>query len=108
MNKNVIYADDETRKKIHILGVMINNFIYHYLYEIRKNFQEVDPSLYQDLLMETIHKIMHEPENELTGPAKRKDLNTIKNHLLFLERTPEMKELYLFFTERILNAKNNE
>ena len=59
-------------------------------------------NILQPLIQETSQKIKNLTPNEAqTGPAKRKDAETIKNHLNLLSESHQ--ELYLKITQSIQN-----
>ena len=47
----------------------------------------------------------HEPSEVQTGPAKRKDMETIHRHLALMQSHPEWKKIYEMITEDIMNSK---
>ncbi len=50
--------------------------------------------------------ITYGPKNALTGPAKRKDLKVIENHIELLKTfNPEIYKLYKIISEMILKDK---
>ena len=97
-------ADDEQRIKLHIAAVFVSNFA-NYLYTAANDFCEKEniPFHYLTPLMkETVGRLQNQkPENVMTGPAVRKDENTIQKHLQLLQSHPEIKEVYEFLTEKI-------
>jgi hypothetical protein len=57
------------------------------------------------LIVETANKIIKNyPSNAQTGPAKRKDLQTIKNQINLLE-DDDLKSIYKLITNQILKQK---
>jgi hypothetical protein len=48
------------------------------------------------------------PENLQTGPAVRKDYESIRKHLTLLESYPEIQNLYRTLTEQITVYYNNK
>ena len=94
---------DEERALIHPAAVMVNNFTNH-LFTLAKDYAEsknLDFEILHALIEETAKKAIEQNPKEIqTGPAKRKDENTIKQHLEMLD-DPKLKELYLWFTQSI-------
>ncbi|MBI3717943.1 MAG: DUF2520 domain-containing protein [Sphingobacteriales bacterium] len=101
---NVQVADDETRKKIHLAAVLVNNFTNH-LYALAERYCEdehLDFKMLLPLIEETAERIkLASPKDIQTGPAVRSDDSTIKAHLQLLNHHPHLKKLYEQFTENI-------
>lgn len=99
----ISYKTSEERKKLHLAGVITNNFVYYLMRSVRMyceneglQFEEVFP-LFEQTAMLTFN-------NELdlqTGPAKRGDENTLHKHLQMLDKTPELKKLYTQLSQAI-------
>lgn len=95
----------EDRKNIHLSAVFLNNFINHLVYLIQeKSIKEnIDFNIFNPLISETIRKILNQPAKEIqTGPAKRKDTQTITTHEQMLEGN--LLQLYQLFTKSILET----
>jgi predicted short-subunit dehydrogenase-like oxidoreductase (DUF2520 family) len=105
ISDKVMEAGDEKRLKIHLAAVFCNNFVNH-LYTLTEDYcrkEGIDFQLLVPLIKETALRLESmSPSNAQTGPAIRKDENTINKHLLLLEKHPELKDLYQIFTESIL------
>ena len=103
LSEKVVVITPEERKKLHLAAVFVNNFANH-MYTIGNDIlqnAELPFQLLQPLIIETAHKIEDlSPINAQTGPAKRKDKNTIEKHLHLLDKGP-YKELYQLLTESI-------
>lgn len=97
-------SSDE-RKKLHLGGIIMNNFINH-LVAVAGDFlnkNKIDPELLKPLLAETIEKLHKSDAREAqTGPARRKDQNVIQAHLKLLENEPMLKNLYSTITDSII------
>ncbi|MCW3092289.1 MAG: hypothetical protein JWP81_3358 [Ferruginibacter sp.] len=100
--------DDEQRLKLHVAAVIVNNFT-NYLYTLAANYckkENIDFKMLQPLIEETALRIRdHAPGNMQTGPAARKDIATLNNHLLLLSKHPELKKMYLRMTDSIMNPE---
>jgi predicted short-subunit dehydrogenase-like oxidoreductase (DUF2520 family) len=97
---------DEKRIALHISGVLVNNFTNH-LFQITQNVLELEGLPFEivlPLLEETMLKIQHaSPQKMQTGPAKRGDLNTIRQHLTYLKKLPLSQQfVYKSLTDSIL------
>ena len=101
---NVYYLSSLQRKKIHVAAVFVNNFTNH-MYTIAYDLCEehnVPFDILKPLILETSDKIKKlTPKDAQTGPARRSDAETIKNHLNLLSETQQ--ELYLKITQSIQN-----
>jgi predicted short-subunit dehydrogenase-like oxidoreductase (DUF2520 family) len=92
------------REKLHVAAVVVNNFINHLLALVEEyckreglDFRELHP-----LIEETVHRLRtNSATASQTGPAARHDDETIKKHVLLLEKHPQLQELYGFFTHSI-------
>jgi predicted short-subunit dehydrogenase-like oxidoreductase (DUF2520 family) len=104
----VAVADDDERLKFHIAAVFANNFTNHLL-TISEQFckeEKLKFSVLYPLIEETITRIREKSPSALqTGPAIRKDINTLKKHEQMLSNQPKVKELYTIITESIMNLK---
>ena len=103
LSNKVKEVKDEERALIHPAAVMVNNFTNH-LFTLAKDYAEsknLDFEILHALIEETAQKAIEQNPKEIqTGPAMRKDGSTINQHLEMLE-DPQLKELYLWFTQSI-------
>ena len=109
----VVECSDEYRSHIHMSAVYVSNFVNVMLQIGNKLLKEkgLDISLLESLVRETVNKSFAlAPEQALTGPAKRGDIDTINKHLSMLEHNLEEREIYEMLTKYILNKykKRNE
>lgn len=108
ISKSVYHINDENRAVLHVAAVFVNNFSNHLYYigsEIAKE-NNLPFEILLPLISETVKKLEYgSPEKMQTGPAKRGDNLTIKNHLKFLKGNTEFKELYKLMTKGIKNQK---
>ena len=92
----------DQRKKLHLAAVFVNNFTNH-MYKIGKDIcdeHNVPFEILHPLLKETAKKITSiSPKEAQTGPAKRNDQETIKNHLEQLNS--QQQEIYSLITKYI-------
>lgn len=104
LSRQVRRADDSDRLKLHLGGVVVNNFS-NFLYTLTDEFcrrEGVDFSLLQPIIRETAGRISHfAPRDMQTGPAVRGDKSTCERHLKLLSNYETMKELYNIFTIKI-------
>ena len=108
ISDRVVVASDETRVKLHLSAVMVNNFTNHLYALIEKYCKEegLDFYLLLPLIKETSLRLEDaSPSKTQTGPAVRNDAVTIEKHLALLERYPQLKKIYELFTESILQSR---
>ena len=105
ISSKVQIANDHQRLCLHIGGVMVNNFTNH-LYSLTESFckaEKVDFKLLQPIIEDTALRLRNFSPGEVqTGPAVRKDMATIKQHLEVLKGYKEIEELYRKMTEGIV------
>ena len=106
-------TDDETRLKLHVAAILVNNFP-NYLYTQASVFcaaEKLDFSLLLPLIRETAGRIaFYPPQDVQTGPAVRGDEPTIRRHLEILGNYKDLSELYRLFTiqiEQFYGVKEN-
>jgi len=106
ISDRVAQAGDEERMKMHLAAVFCNNFVNH-IYVLMERYcrqQGLDFSMLLPLITETIARLQTvSPAASQTGPALRNDEATINKHLTLLEKEPELRHIYAFFTESIRN-----
>ncbi|WP_396141164.1 Rossmann-like and DUF2520 domain-containing protein [Flavobacterium sp.] len=103
---NTVYKiNSEQRKALHIAAVFVCNFVNH-LYQIGNNIcieNDLPFDILKPLIQETANKILTlSPNQAQTGPAKRKDTQTINAHLSFLS-DENQKEIYKMLTKSIID-----
>jgi predicted short-subunit dehydrogenase-like oxidoreductase (DUF2520 family) len=106
IGKKIYSINSEQRKTLHVAAVFVNNFTNH-LYKIGNDIckeNNVPFEILQPLILETASKIKQlSPEKAQTGPAIRKDKNTIKNHLSLLDKNQQ--KIYKILTKSIQNGE---
>lgn len=111
LSKDVRVIDSMARLYIHIAAVFSSNFTNH-MYDIARNLLEehgLDFEIMGPLIMETANKaIKMGPDEAQTGPAKRKDLRTMKKHLELLADNKAAQELYRLISESIIDKTKKE
>ncbi len=99
-------VNDENRLKLHAAAVIVSNFTNH-LFAIAEDFckkENVDFDMLKPLIFETAHRIEHTSPSLLqTGPAVRKDIQTLDKHLRILTHHPKLRTTYLRLTDSIMN-----
>lgn len=102
----VIYnVNSEQRKALHVAAVFVSNFVNH-LYQIGSEIcteNHLSFDILKPLIQETANKIRTlSPKEAQTGPAQRKDTQTINSHLSFLT-DENQKEIYKLLTKSIID-----
>lgn len=107
-SENVIVANDDKRLKLHISAVITNNFT-NYLFSLAEQYckhEKLDFRILFPLIEETCNRIKdHNPSQVQTGPASRRDIETINRHLEFLLKYPQMQGLYKILSSSIMNRR---
>lgn len=108
ISDSVVEANDDTRLKLHLAAVIVNNFANH-LYALAEKYckdEGLDFSLLFPLIKETAERVgTISPVKSQTGPASRSDKLTVEKHLELLNKHPQLKKLYALFTESIMQSK---
>jgi hypothetical protein len=102
--RQVQYADDALRLKLHVAATFVNNFT-NYLYSLAADFcqrEGIDFSLLLPLIRETAGRVeRYDPREVQTGPAIRDDRQTMDRHLEILANYRNMSILYRQFSDQI-------
>jgi predicted short-subunit dehydrogenase-like oxidoreductase (DUF2520 family) len=106
LSPDVRRTTDEERLKLHVAGVVVNNFTNH-LYAMAEDFcqkENIDFKLLFPLIQETTRRITRYSAKDVqTGPAVRNDVFTLDKHLRILSAHPKLKYIYLKMTDSIMN-----
>lgn len=93
------------RKSLHIAAVFACNYT-NYLYIIAQQLLEqnaLDFDLIKPLIKETADKIqLHDPSEVQTGPAIRKDMAILEDHMKFLKANKEWQDIYKLLSDRLV------
>jgi predicted short-subunit dehydrogenase-like oxidoreductase (DUF2520 family) len=107
LTAHVERTDDTQRLKLHAAAVIVSNFTNH-LYSLAEQFcikENVSFDLLKPLITETAQRIITaSPSDVQTGPAVRKDIQTLDKHLRLLSDHPKLRYLYLKLTDSIIHA----
>jgi len=108
ISDRVVAASDETRQKLHLAAVMVNNFTNH-LYALVEKYckdEGLDFYLLLPLIRETAARLENmPPAKSQTGPAIRRDHSTIEKHLTLLQTYPQLHKIYELFSESISQSR---
>lgn len=111
LSKNVHHVSELQRQYIHVAAVFANNFTNH-LYELAENILSEHQSsldILRPLLAQSAENIqLNSPSKLQTGPAARKDIFTIEEHLKLLSSHEELAKIYSILTESILRSGETE
>jgi predicted short-subunit dehydrogenase-like oxidoreductase (DUF2520 family) len=103
-------VNSEQRRILHLAAVYVNNFtnqMYRIGHEITES-KGAEFNLLKPLIMETAKKVQDmSPYMAQTGPAKRNDKKTIKNHLKLLQNQ-QHKDIYNLLTDSIKKTHGRE
>jgi predicted short-subunit dehydrogenase-like oxidoreductase (DUF2520 family) len=106
ISDRVVLLNSEDRKRLHVSGVVVNNFTNHLMacaFEFLEN-HHIDSTLLVPILEETIRKIKNNhPKDVQTGPAVRGDSEIIKKHLALLESNQSLQAIYKLMSLSIMD-----
>jgi len=98
-------ADLDKRSKLHVAAVFANNFT-NYLFDLAESFCKREGISFKELLpliQNTVERLQDEsPAQMQTGPAVRKDMDTIGRHRELLKAYPEHLAVYNFLTDTLM------
>lgn len=103
---NPVYpADLDKRSRLHVAAVFASNFT-NYLFDLAESFCKKEGISFSELLpliRNTVERLNQESPSQMqTGPAARKDLDTIRKHQELLKAYPEHLAVYNFLTEALM------
>lgn len=104
ISNKVKRVDSQDRKKYHLSAVIANNFsnLMFVMAEEYLNENQLDFEIIRPLIRKTASNLKSgSPKDWQTGPAKRGDVETIKNHLKMLNSS-EMKEIYEVLSKKAM------
>jgi len=100
--------DSNQRSALHIAAVFANNFTNH-IWGISRELLEkanIPADILYPLMEETLRKAIHQHPFEVqTGPAVRRDEETIARHLKNLEEDTQLREIYKLISLNIQSKK---
>jgi predicted short-subunit dehydrogenase-like oxidoreductase (DUF2520 family) len=104
LSNKVIVMDSAQRAAVHLAAVFANNFSNHMLFWAKTllDVEGIDFQILKPLAKETIEKAFAlMPELAQTGPARRGDYKTMKEHLAQIEANPELAAMYQTLSKSI-------
>lgn len=110
LSKHVFILDSQQRRTLHLSAVFASNFTNHMLMiaeEIMKK-NKLDFKNLQWLVQKTIEKSFTiGPANGQTGPAIRRDHETMDLHTSLLSKREDLVDLYLMISNHIMRYAGN-
>lgn len=106
ISDKVHFMDSSQRAVIHLSAVIACNFSNHMMSISKGILQSNDLSfeLLKPLIAETVNKALTiGPEAAQTGPAKRKDLETLDKQLTSLQNDEQIAKIYEHISQHILD-----
>ena len=104
-------SSSKQRRMIHLAAIFAGNFTNAMLANASELMQtsNSDLQLLRPLIEETINKSMAlGPENAQTGPAARGDIEVLDEHLLMLEKYPDLRETYRLISQQIIDRSETD
>ena len=105
VSNSVQLMDSAARKKLHLAGIIANNFVNH-LYTLVNDFMQLEglkAELITPLIQETCRKAgILNPAQAQTGPARRNNKEIITQHIEMLKGQPSLKNLYSLISDSII------
>jgi len=106
LSSNVITMNSAQRKQLHIAAVFACNFS-NQMFSIADDLlveKDIDFKILLPLIKQTIAKLnTNKPEAVQTGPAKRKDIKMIQEHINLIQQE-DIKELYQKISDSIIKT----
>ena len=104
-SNNIFEINSEKRKIVHTSAVFACNFT-NYMFSISEDIlkkNDISFDILKPLIQETVNKaIANGSKQSQTGPAKRKDINLINEHLKLLEFDKDYQKIYGLLSESII------
>lgn len=108
ISQNIHLVDEQQRQWIHIAAVFANNFTNH-LYDLSEKMlagQNLPFDILKPLIFKSIENLsQYSPAEIQTGPAVRKDFQTIEKHMQLLADDTRLQKIYEILTESIIASR---
>lgn len=105
ISDHVYKLSSEERIILHVCAVFVSNFS-NLMYSIADDILEkhkLSFDILKPLILETAKKVIsNKPKEVQTGPAFRKDHNTIEKHINFLSDFEDYKNIYKLLSDHII------
>ena len=106
LSSNVITMNSAQRKQLHIAAVFACNFS-NQMFSIADDLlteKDIDSSILLPLIRQMVKKLeTNSPKEVQTGPAKRKDIKIIQEHINLIQQE-DIKELYQKISNNIIKT----
>jgi predicted short-subunit dehydrogenase-like oxidoreductase (DUF2520 family) len=111
LSENIQEADSHQRSILHLAAVLSTNFS-NYLFTVAKQIldkHDIDYKLLHPVAQTMLDKVFTiGPESGQTGPAIRKDFDTMDWHIeLLKEEKEDLMEVYSILSKQIINTGKN-
>jgi predicted short-subunit dehydrogenase-like oxidoreductase (DUF2520 family) len=106
ISNSVQFVNSADRKTIHLAAVFASNFTNRMLKASEKILasKEIPLELLKPLVLQSIENCFDStPDDSLTGPANRGDMEILNQHKKMLDGNPKLKALYKLISDQILN-----
>jgi len=103
--------DDKSRLKLHLTGVLMNNFPNHLYLKATLQVHEIPGALgaLSYLAIQAVENfIAGENREKQTGPARSNDKGTMKKHLELIKKDRELSKIYVSLSQSIYNTYHHE
>ena len=104
LSPDVEIADDEMRLKLHLGAIVVNNFTNH-LFSLAEAYcikEKISFPMLMPLISEVADRLQYDsPKHLQTGPAIRRDQQTIEKHKQILQLHPQLITVYSVLTKSI-------
>lgn len=108
ISDHVYLISSEERKILHVCAVFVSNFS-NLMYSIADDIlgkNNLSFDILKPLILETAKKVIsNKPKDVQTGPAFRKDHNTIEEHIDFLSDFEDYKNIYKILSDHIIKDR---
>lgn len=108
---DAIELNSETRLKVHLAGVLVNNFTNHLYYKatnLTENKFDLQLALTRLALQAVENLLADQLKEKQTGPARRNDKKTMQKHLDLIKKDKELSEIYLSLSRSIIKTYSHE
>lgn len=102
-------VSSEQRLQLHLGAVLANNFTNHLIVRAKQFCEQkgLDFNLLQPIIRETFDRLeKFAPETVQTGPAMRKDEETMAKHRALMQDQPHLQEIYKVMSDSIYDFYN--
>jgi predicted short-subunit dehydrogenase-like oxidoreductase (DUF2520 family) len=106
----VVHLSFAQRQRLHLSAVIASNFPVFLLREAERLLKahEIDPALLHPLWRSATGKALPDPDQAVTGPARRGDVKTIAQQMDLLDEEPELRRAYVALSDLILHIYHPE